>query len=216
MPLEIVCESCGCRLRVQDESAGKRVKCPNCSAVMEMDGVRDTPARESPLAPAGTGPGPTEDVNPYASPRTPSEHLFPGQHAGAPPAITPGIYRALAETRPWVLFLSILGLIVGGLMVVAGLGLGLVAMVSEQFEMLGMGFVYLIYAAIYLAGAYFLLLYARRIGSFQRTNQIYDLEAALVAQKSFWRLVGIIAAIVLVLAVVIILGFALLPLFMGL
>jgi hypothetical protein len=215
MPLEIVCESCGCRLRVQDESAGQRVKCPNCSAVMEADAVRDTLAPKSPPAPAGTRPEPTEDPNPYASPRTPGQHRLPGQHTGEPAVLTPGIYRAMAETRPWVLFLSVLGFIIAGVMVLFCLSMAWMSLVSgAPGVFLVWPVVYLLYAVIYFAGAYYLLLYGRRIGSFRLTNQIHDLEAALVAQKSFWKLIGIITAIALTLAILMILGFVLLPILM--
>jgi TM2 domain-containing membrane protein YozV len=38
MPIEFACSSCGKRLRVKDESAGKRVKCPGCQTVLRVPG----------------------------------------------------------------------------------------------------------------------------------------------------------------------------------
>ena len=65
---------------------------------------------------------------------------------------------------------------------------------------------YLVYAALYLAGSYFLFVYGLRIGSFQRSNSFADLESALVAQKSFWKLVGIVIVVGFVLGVVALVG----------
>ena len=38
MPIEFACSSCSKRLRVKDESAGKRVKCPGCQTVLRVPG----------------------------------------------------------------------------------------------------------------------------------------------------------------------------------
>ena len=38
MPIAVECSGCGGKFRGPDESAGKRVKCPKCSAVIEVNG----------------------------------------------------------------------------------------------------------------------------------------------------------------------------------
>jgi hypothetical protein len=38
VPIEFSCDSCGKRLRVKDESAGKRVKCPGCQTILRVPG----------------------------------------------------------------------------------------------------------------------------------------------------------------------------------
>ena len=149
-------------------------------------------------------------MNPYASPSAPPEIDVPEQVATEPQAITPGLRRALSQTRPWVLFLSILGFLGGGLMALAAVVVVIGAVFAAQPEMLIVGPIYLLYAALYLASAYYLFLYGRRIGVFEQTNQVRDLESALVAQKSFWRLVGITLAVMLALGLLFAVGAVLL------
>jgi hypothetical protein len=86
-------------------------------------------------------------------------------------------------------------------MTVVAVAMVIGALVAGGREFLFVGPLYLLYAALYLACAYYLLLYGRRIGSFQRTNDVHDLESALVAQKSFWKLVGITLAVMIGLGV---------------
>jgi hypothetical protein len=62
-----------------------------------------------------------------------------------------------------------------------------------------MSIFYLIPAFLYLAAAYYLFTYSQKIRAFLRGRSTRDLEVALVAQKSFWKLVGIVTAITLVL-----------------
>jgi hypothetical protein len=87
-------------------------------------------------------------------------------------------------------------------MALAGFGLLIAAVAAEESEMFVLGPLYLVYAAAYLACAHYLGLYGRKIGAFQQTDRVDDLEDALVAQKSFWKLVGVLMAIVLAVVVV--------------
>ncbi len=199
MPSEMVCPACGFTVPLQDEFAPKSLTCPNCSTAMQMEAVGERGAGETPPALWGPAWGATDDVNPYASPRSHTDQAVPAYDAADSRAITPGIRQAMSQTRPWVLFLAILGFVLGGLTVFGALAVITVSFVSEKFIM---GPFYLIYAAIYLGCAYYLFLYARRIRAFERTDRVVDLEAALVAQKSFWKLLGIIVAIMLVVGVV--------------
>ena len=199
MPFELICEKCGAKSLIDDDLAGKTVRCPKCAA-----------AAESPFGGAGPLPDSTDDVNPYASPATISEGPFAEQAATGMQAITPEIYRAMSQTRPWVLFLSILGFIAGAITGLGGIGIAVVSFASGQPFMLIMGPMYLVYAAAYWGCSYYLLLYAQRIGSLQRTNSIADLEGALVAQKSFWKLMGILMAVMLALGTLAMVGFVVL------
>ncbi len=54
MPLEIRCETCGKRYRVDERFAGKRVKCRHCEAAIVVDG--DVDADSSSLSAAGSDP----------------------------------------------------------------------------------------------------------------------------------------------------------------
>jgi hypothetical protein len=86
MPIETICAGCARKLRVADEHAGKKARCPNCGTIYSVPaspfaGEPDEPAKPSePLSapPPGKLPGEganpfardpgTPEVNPYASP----------------------------------------------------------------------------------------------------------------------------------------------------
>lgn len=88
MPIELTCSGCGQTLRVGDEHAGKKARCPQCGAIVSV------PAAETP--PSGSlGPSPFDDsggadepvnpfsdfpepsANPYQSPTTPVDIKTP-------------------------------------------------------------------------------------------------------------------------------------------
>ena len=50
MPIEISCHSCSKRLRVPDNAAGKRVKCPGCQTILNVPAGGDAPAGPAPTA----------------------------------------------------------------------------------------------------------------------------------------------------------------------
>jgi hypothetical protein len=124
-----------------------------------------------------------------------------------PPAetITPYMVEALTQTRPWVRFLSILGFLTTALLALFGLffiGLGATgtALSRSQFgggAGIGVGFVYLLISLLYLFASLFLFRYASGIASMAH-DTAGGMERALAAQKSFWRLIGITAAVYLV------------------
>ncbi|MCL4201870.1 MAG: hypothetical protein KJ000_05205 [Pirellulaceae bacterium] len=90
MPIEMVCSGCGQTLRVADEHAGKKARCPACGT------IADVPLAGSPAAafeePTRQWPGdppfkpsanpfadrPEPAINPYASPSAPM--VRPGQY----------------------------------------------------------------------------------------------------------------------------------------
>jgi hypothetical protein len=65
-------------------------------------------------------------------------------------------------------------------------------------------------AALYLFASYYLWCYGKHIAALVRSGGMRQLQAAIVAQKSFWKLVGITTAVMLALyAVLIVLAVAL-------
>lgn len=171
----------------------------------EGDAPQDPPAAAEPVNPfAAIGQGaPAGEVNPFVSPQ---EAAAPGPvgPAAGESAITPRIRRALADTKPWVMFLAILGFILGGLVALLLLLMVVISLMGGSLQgmlfslMVGLG------PALYLFAAYHLLTYGLRIGGFLRGGSVRELESAMVAQKSFWKLVGMVTAIVLVLYLVLV------------
>jgi len=118
----------------------------------------------------------------------------------------PGIHSALAGTKPWVRLIGILGFISAGFMIVVGV---VGAVFGTAFGDLppGMGVVFLIYplmGALYLVPSLYLFRYATRIGEYMRDGQEVQLELALQSQRSFWRFVGILCLVGIVLSVLMI------------
>jgi len=143
------------------------------------------------------------DVNPYQSP---TSGLFSGQqpaYFGEQPeaGITPKIIEMLRQTQPWVRFLSVLAFIGFGLLLL-GVLIGLLGSVASGRVETAMVFVvYAILGALYLGPAVFLGRYASNIARLRMTLRIEDLENALEAQKSFWRFIGIVTVMMLILYV---------------
>lgn len=146
----------------------------------------------------------TEDV--FAAPKSVVRDV-----AGGSGIMTDGVISAMTKTRPWVLFLAIMGFIgagitalaaipmlmggalvgnVEGLEAEAGMGMGM---------MMGMGALYLVSAILYFMASLYLLRYAGAIKRLTSSLGILDLESALQHQASFWKLLGILTIVTLVL-----------------
>jgi hypothetical protein len=164
-----------------------------------------TEAEHSPLVGIGEPVRPSqEEANPYVSPVEPSSGIDVAAGSGdGGGGITPGMRQALAQTRPWVLFLSVLGFLAAGLASIASLVY--VAVSVGALGALGATGLILLVGALMMAGAtvlyffaaYHLFAYASAIAKFLRSRETRDLARALLAQKSFWRLVGMVTAVVI-------------------
>jgi hypothetical protein len=128
--------------------------------------------------PAATTPG-FGDHEPSASPyAAPKVQVSSATYGGDGDVITTGIKRALADTRPWVMFMAILIFIACGL---AAIGSLFALFISPI-----VGLIYLAFVALYFFAGYHLFNYAKGIRGFLRTSRASELQAALTAQKSFW------------------------------
>jgi hypothetical protein len=116
--------------------------------------------------------------------------------------VTPLMVEHLRATKPWVRLISIIMFISVGLMFLGGL---VMMLMPSPMGMGGGGFgalvgiIYIIMGGLYLAPAYFLHQYASSIGDFVQNGGDSALENALGNQKSFWRFVGILTLVVIVI-----------------
>ena len=99
----------------------------------------------------------------------------------------------LRETRPWVRFVSVLMFVAVGLMILSGLVLLVIAppVGCVALVVYGIASLFQIFPGIYLGR------YATKISEVLQYRRPQDLEAALEAQKSFWKFVGIVLAVIL-------------------
>jgi hypothetical protein len=118
---------------------------------------------------------------------------------------------ALKSTRPWVMFLAILGFICLAFMALGSLLLIFVgnAMTHQSnmpaFFGPGLGMVELILVLVYIFPCLYMLRYGIAIGNIPNTGQ-EAMEQALKQQKSFWKFMGILMIILLALYALIFIG----------
>jgi hypothetical protein len=131
-------------------------------------------------------------------------------------ALTPLAQQYLNQTRPWVRFMSIVIFVMSGLMVLMGLVMLLIGIfgglaasntggLGPLGSAIGMGMMALLYlalACVYIAPGVYLSRYANAIQHLKANGTAGALEDALKHQKSFWRFVGILTAVGLVVGVV--------------
>jgi hypothetical protein len=146
-----------------------------------------------------------ERPDPYRPPRS---DLSRRHAASASAGITRNMIDSLAKTRPWVLLIGIVMIVGCVFMVFAGLAMVALGNIAGfGGETLGpmagasMGAAYLFLAVLYFFPAWYLLRYAGAIKRIGPANPA-AMEEALARQASFWRLVGILTALVLGLYVV--------------
>lgn len=150
-------------------------------------------------------------VNPYSAPSgtvaAPGTYSYGSNIAAA----SPGSIEALRLTRPWVLFLAILGFIGAGFMVLAGLVMMMAGAMagalagSKEFPA-WLGLLYFVLAPLYVAPSVKLIKYSSAISKLVASGGVSDLEEALNQQKGFWKLVGIMVIAVIALYVLILVG----------
>jgi hypothetical protein len=159
------------------------------------------------------------EPNPYQSPDT-SPFESPG--SGDWDGTFEDASRSLAQTKPWVLFISILGFIGTAIMIVF-VPVMLFVSVSNEVDgpaqvvmllpilmMLGMT------VLVYLIPSVLLWRYGRQIGRFLESRTPATFAAAIAAQKRFWQYVGILAIVVTALYALMIAVAIILPIVMSL
>ena len=119
----------------------------------------------------------------------------------------------MRRTQPWVLFLSIVGFISAGFIVVIAVAfhLGIGAQRVGREVPLAALLVYPVLFVLWLFPSLYLYRYARRISRFVAQGHQVQLEAALEAQRRFWSFTGtvaltVVALIALAIMVAIVIG----------
>lgn len=152
--------------------------------------------------------------NPYAPPG--SRLDGPAAASGGSDGVSSLVLEHLKNTKPWVRLMSVLGYIGAALMLIisifAFLGGAFVKELSGgEFPVAALGFVYLLMAFLSIAPSLYLWRYATAIGVLLDSRRPRDLETALGYQKSYWRFIGIMVAVLMViyaLAIVAAIGMA--------
>lgn len=118
---------------------------------------------------------------------------------GADPTLERAV-TLLRQTKPWVRFISVITFIASAFMVLGGVFMMIGSLEGGLSGVpAAIGIVYVVMALLYIMPAIFLWNYANRIAVFVEERSTGTLAAALEAQKSFWKFVGILMLIVLVI-----------------
>jgi hypothetical protein len=151
-------------------------------------------------------------MNPYSPPAlSAAQYAPPPPYAVAPTgSVSDAAIEALRQTRPWVIFMSVITFVVAAFSLLgaifsflaaavgsaAGLGSGgtggaaLAGMVGVVYG--GVGILYLLIAGGYIYPGIKLWLFGSAIGRLLASRSSSDLEDALVQQKSYWKFMSII------------------------
>lgn len=156
-------------------------------------------------------------ANHYAPPQANVDDVTaPGQ------MITDEMIESLRGTKGWVLLVGIMSLIGAAFMVLGGIGiLFSSALMSgaaggpSAAMLTGMGVGYIVLAVIYIFPGLFLIKYSSAIGRLLSSGQAQDMEDALNQQRKFWKLIGVLFLIFVVLFVVGMIAAISLPFLMG-
>jgi hypothetical protein len=121
--------------------------------------------------------------------------------------VSEAMLASLSATRPWVKFLAIVGFIMCGLMVLGALLMLVSGVPGAAPGLFGpvVAVVYLLLAAVCFFPCLYLLRYGNAIGRISGNGQ-QAMEEALSGQKSYWKFVGILAIVMIVMDVIIVIA----------
>ena len=119
----------------------------------------------------------------------------------------------LKQTRPWVSAMGILTIVFGVLGTLGGIGMIVFGLFAgqgggprEMGMFAGVAVVYVLFGILYLVPGFYLISYSRRIRDYMIQPSHDNLNAALKAQKSFWKFVGMLILVMFVMYVLMFLG----------
>ncbi len=146
-----------------------------------------------------------------------NEFIFNPQNPSTAFNITEPMLLSLRQTKPWTMLLSIVGFIYVGFMVILGIGTMFMLPRFDPTNSLPssilLGIVYIIMAIIYFFPSLFLYRFSSSLGRLIEGNGAAEMERALLNQKSFWKFIGILAVISIVISIIGIIAAIAIPLF---
>lgn len=148
-------------------------------------------------------------ANPYSNP---SASLYGTAPDGAADAVPPGAVAALAGTKPWVRFMSVLIWLLSGLLLFMSFAVVFTVVIGAYDHDRDAAFLkkIVIGTAAYYALAGFAVIYpalklwkyASGIAQVMNSRTTADLDAALNHQRRYWKFQGIMVIIVICLGII--------------
>lgn len=143
-------------------------------------------------------------TNQYAPPHANVANVNTANNAG----ITNTMIDAMRGTKPWVLLIGIVLIISAAFMLLGTIGMvissfvGMASMGTDAGVFIGVGAMYAVMAIVYILMGVYLFKYSSAIGRLLQSATVADMEDALNSQRKFWKIAGIITAVMLVLMVI--------------
>ena len=116
--------------------------------------------------------------------------------------VTQGMVQSMAGTHKWARFMSILGFVSAGFMIVAGVLAGAIGIGAGQNEAAVLLILYPALGLLYIIPSLHLYRFAKHGREFAAQNNPAELELALESNRAFWKFVGLLTAVMLILSVV--------------
>lgn len=180
--------------------APEAVECPACGVILAK--LKAISGLQRPIQPAPAA----VPSNPYAPPEAQVEGSsipppVPAPLAPVQDVITPLALSALKATRPWLRFLVIYGFVMIGFVLLAAFGLLFFGLDSRP-ELMPVALFYFVYGGIGLAVLLPLHRSTEALGRLSFHSASACLESYAMEQSAFWRRMGVICLVGLILIAV--------------
>ncbi|TDU63156.1 hypothetical protein EI77_04477 [Prosthecobacter fusiformis] len=154
------------------------------------------------------------ESNPYTSP---SANLF-GSTGSEMEIVPQDVITPLVRTKFWVRFISVMLWISVALMLLSGVVMGIGAVTGMGNDMptgsasmqagmfMGMSVMYILLSLFYIFPAIKLWSYGTQIANLAASRSTLDLMKALNTQRSFWKFVGVLTLVSIILGIVAVIG----------
>ena len=110
-----------------------------------------------------------------------------------------GTILVLQRTQPWVRLASFVGFLLAAVLAFMGFDGTMGGLASRRFDSALFIMMDFVFALVFLVPSVYLHKYASRIGVFVAQGHNVQLEAALEAQRKFWKFSGLCALLSLIL-----------------
>ncbi|UTW45996.1 hypothetical protein KFE80_03595 [bacterium SCSIO 12696] len=142
--------------------------------------------------------------NPYSTPQADTS----GPHSHQ--SVNQQLIEKLSGTRPWVMLIAVMLYISAGFMVLAGVVMMVagtaISGAANTAGVIGtgvMGFIYIVFALLYIFPAIYLSRYGSRINALINNPDENNLIDAIEQQRKFWKFAGIVTIIMLAFMVLV-------------
>ncbi|MGA3282491.1 MAG: DUF5362 family protein [Smithella sp.] len=130
--------------------------------------------------------------------------------------VTDQMINSMRSTKMWTRFLSIMGFIASGFVILIGIFVSLAGNLLPQAQ--GgklppvLGLIYIFFSIFYIIPSVYLFKYSSALGRYLDNKMESELASALSYQKSFWKFMGLVCLIMMIIVVVGIVAAIVIPL----